>query len=439
MAEALKTNPLAIIIDLEKRVRNALTIDELGFIVVNETHKIVQYRQAVLFDKIGEIKAISGVSNFELNSPFILWLKQHLSPVANQLEGPKEISSKNFERVDEFAWDEWLPKYGFFFPLNSPVHGRMGSLFLSRDRNWDLDEKEMLGLIADIYGHSWGIFRKTSIRSFLKNRSNLIKTSLVLTFFLILFIRIPLTVLAPSEIVPVNPSIIRSPIQGVIEKVLVKPNQVVSKGDVLFVMDSLSQRNDLDIAQKIFISLKVQYAQVARQALSEVKSKKFLAEIRGRLNEQKIRIENLKHLINRMQVSAPRGGTVIIDNPRFWEGRPVNLGEKIVSLADRNSVEVESWLSIGDIIHLQKGSPVRLYLNSDPLNPISASLHTFSYEAQQRPGDIYAHRLRSKILDAKLIPRLGLRGTARILGEEVSLIYWIFRRPISSFRQFFGI
>ena len=36
--------------------------------------------------------------------------------------------------------------------------------------------------------------------------------------------------LAPSEIVAVNPSIVRAPITGVVEKVVVKPNQVVSKG-----------------------------------------------------------------------------------------------------------------------------------------------------------------------------------------------------------------
>lgn len=439
MAETPKKNPLAIIIDLEKRVRNAITIDELCFIAVNETYKIVQYRQALIFDKTGEIKAISGTSNFELNSPFIYWLKRHLSPLASQIDDPKEIRAEDFENITELAWDDWLPKHGYFLPLVSPVHGKLGSLFLSRDQNWNINEKEILSLIADIYGHSWGVFKKTTFLPFFKNRGKLYKILLGLAVFSILFIRIPITVLAPSEIVPVNPSIMRSPVEGVIKKILVNPNQIVGKGEILFIMDSVEQRNNLDIAQKIFMSLRVQYAQLKRQALSDLRSKKFFAEIQGRLNEQEIRIENLKQLINRMKVRAPQGGTVIIDDPRSWEGRPVNLGEKIISLADKSFVEVESWLSVGDAIHLQKGSPVRLYLNSNPLEPISASLHTFSYEAQQRPGDIYAHRLRSKILDNSIIPRLGLRGTARILGEDVSIFYWIFRRPMSAFRQFFGI
>ena len=37
------------------------------------------------------------------------------------------------------------------------------------------------------------------------------------------------------------------------------------------------------------------------------------------------------------------------------------------------------------------------------------------------------------------MPRLGLRGTARIHGEPVSLFYYLFRRPIVTFRQLTGV
>ena len=82
MTRILKSNPLAVIIDLEKRIRNALTIEEIGFLIVNETYKLVNYRQAILFDARGDVIAVSGTSNFEENSPFIHWLKRHLSPLA---------------------------------------------------------------------------------------------------------------------------------------------------------------------------------------------------------------------------------------------------------------------------------------------------------------------------------------------------------------------
>jgi hypothetical protein len=36
-------------------------------------------------------------------------------------------------------------------------------------------------------------------------------------------------------------------------------------------------------------------------------------------------------------------------------------------------------------------------------------------------------------------PRIGSRGTAKLYGQWVPFAYSIFRRPIASVRQFFGI
>ena len=36
------------------------------------------------------------------------------------------------------------------------------------------------------------------------------------------------------------------------------------------------------------------------------------------------------------------------------------------------------------------------------------------------------------------IPRIGLRGTAKVYGEKVSLFYYLFRRPITYLRQHLG-
>ena len=439
MTQMLKENPLAVLIDLEKRVRSALTIEELGFIIVNETFKIVQYHQAILFDASGNILVFSGTATFEKNSPFIYWLNKHLSPLSRDLKTVTEISKKDFEVAAGSGWDDWFPKHGILIPLVSPLKGKMGCLFLVRNKNWNSNEREILDLVNGIYGHSWGVFKRVKIIKQAKNSKIFTKVMIVVGLLCLLMFPVPLTVLAPSEIVAINPSVIRAPIKGVVEKISVSPNQVVGKGDVLFFMDSLSQRNDLDIAQKVLKSLKIQYAQLTRQALSDISSKKFLVKTLGQLKEQEIRIKNLKLLIARMKVVAPHDGTVIIDSPNAWEGRPVNLGEKIISLADQNSVEVESWLSVADVIKIETGAPIRLYLNSDPLNPISARMHSFSYEAQERPGFTFAHRIRAKIFDIELMPRLGLRGTARISGKKVTIFYWIFRRPISALRQFFGI
>ena len=57
-----------------------------------------------------------------------------------------------------------------------------------------------------------------------------------------------------------------------------------------------------------------------------------------------------------------------------------------MSLADQNLVEIESWLSVADVIDLKKGASLRVYLNSDPLSPISASLRTFLMKRKKGPA-----------------------------------------------------
>ena len=323
--------------------------------------------------------------------------------------------------------------------MNSASGDRLGTLLLMRESTWSEVDVEILGILAGAYGHSWAAIIGTRRNLLPGLNKRIVKLIILLAMIGTLFLPVPLTVLAPAEIVPLKPAIIRAPVEGVVESILVKPNQSVKVGDVLFEMDAASQRNDLAVAQKIFNSLKAQYSQVSRRALSDPKSKRYLSETAARIKEQETRIEYLKKLIKRMNVHAPMRGAAIIDDPSSWEGRPVNLGEKIMSLADNTLVEVEAWLSVADAIDLPTGSSIRVYLNSDPLTPIDAILRTFSYQAQERPEGNYAHRIRGEIKITDQLPRLGLRGTARMEGNTVFLVYWLLRRPIAAIRQFVGI
>ena len=46
--QSANSNPLVIIIELERRIRQATTTEEIQFIIVNELHNLVKYRQSIL-------------------------------------------------------------------------------------------------------------------------------------------------------------------------------------------------------------------------------------------------------------------------------------------------------------------------------------------------------------------------------------------------------
>jgi len=121
------------------------------------------------------------------------------------------------------------------------------------------------------------------------------------------------------------------------------------------------------------------------------------------------------------------------------EGKPVSAGQAIVSVADPDKVEMSIDLPIKDSIVLSKGARVKIFLDSDPLNPLEAELTDASYQAQPDKRDILSYRLKARLTDEDdLQPRIGLQGTAQVFSDKAPLAYVIFRRPISAFRQHTG-
>jgi multidrug resistance efflux pump len=171
----------------------------------------------------------------------------------------------------------------------------------------------------------------------------------------------------------------------------------------------------------------------------DVRSKAQLAALQGTISERQADVDYLQEQLQRAVVTAPRDGIVLFDDPSEWIGRPVTTGERMASVGDEHDVEVEAWLAPGDLIPLQAAAPVTLYLNTAPLSPVAAQVKYVQYEASQRPDGSIAYRLRASLDKDQLQQRIGLKGTAKVAGERVPLIYWIFRRPLAVARQFIGL
>jgi hypothetical protein len=81
---------------------------------------------------------------------------------------------------------------------------------------------------------------------------------------------------------------------------------------------------------------------------------------------------------------------------------------------------------------------VNLYLNASPLSAVSATLRYMAHDAVQRPDGSYAYRVRAA-LQVPTEHRVGLKGTAKLNGAWVPLVYWALRRPVASLRSAVGI
>jgi hypothetical protein len=258
-------------------------------------------------------------------------------------------------------------------------------------------------------------------------------------FWIAVFFPVRLTVLAPAELVPANPAVIRVPIEGVVDEIFVTPNQRVTEGQPLFRLDLTSLSSRLQIAQQEIQIATAELRQSTLQSLTDQKSRRLIAPQEGKAAERRLEADYLKELLEKAQIKAPRDGIALFDDPSEWIGRPVVAGERVMVVATEGEVEIEAWIPISDAIELRDAAPVTLYLNATPLSPVDGELRYMGHEAVQRPDGTYAYRLRASLEEGERARRVGLKGTARVSGSYVPLSYWIFRKPVAWLRQFLGI
>jgi len=433
----MSDNPLIKLLGLEEHCRKAANATELAFVMVNDSRALAFYRQAALYVDEERLKAVSGVAGIEAGAPFTLWLERvipRLETDSARLAAPDALSGP-----DSAEWSDWLPPHALLLPLKGREGKRLGTLLFARDDEWEEQSVALLTRAADFYGAAWEVLHRPSPMTQWKQRLIAIpqwQRKVAAGIFLFLIFPVRLSVLAPAEVVAHDPAVIRSPLDGVVEKVLVRPNQQVAEGDVLFELDRTTLSGKLEVAKKALSTAQAELDQASQQAFFDPKAKGTLAVIRARIDERAAEAAQLDDLMTRSQVKAPRDGVAVLDDPSEWQGRPVNVGEKVLAVASPNDVEVEAWLAPADVIELEPGDPVSLFLNSTPLSPISAKLSYVTFEAILQPDGTLGHRVRASCEPG---PRMGLKGTARLDGHNVPLIYWLFRRPLAVIRAFVGM
>ncbi|MEO5364579.1 MAG: HlyD family secretion protein, partial [Magnetococcus sp. DMHC-8] len=420
--------PLVLLLQLAQRARQAATVAELLFVMVNETHALAPYRQAVLWNNTGQVVALSGIPAPDPQAPFVLWLRR-LHDLLRQASTDQWLSMTGADAPDglQEGWTEWLPDRAIALPLQQG-ETPLGWLLLAREPPFDNSESELLSHLAEAYAHAWWAHqgRRSSLRwrQVVSWRGRAVLAALLC---LALAWPVPLTVLAPAEIVPARPEVIRAPMDGVVARFHVQPNDPVAVGQPLFDLDDTTLHSRLDVAEKSLAIAESEYLVTSQLALQDPRSKAQLTILAGRAEEKRLEAEGLRELLARSRVKATRSGIALFSDLQSWIGRPVVTGERILTVAEAREAEVEAWLAAGALIPLPATADVTLFLNVDPLHPRSARLRLLAYEATVRPDGTPAHQLRATFQEAGDPPRLGLKGMVRIDGEQVALLWWVTR------------
>jgi hypothetical protein len=451
--QPLAADTLLRLIALAGRARQAGSDAELAFIAVNDSHALCPYRQGALWFADGGIEALSGVVEPEANAPYVLWLKQVCRFLSENYRMATAIEAIQFPAALADEWAEWLPPHALWLPFATRQEQGPGGLLLAAEQAWPETGIMLLSEWAEVWYHaraarnapdawSWQRLKQAGI-ALLAGQPGLPwwqrrRPWLGAALLAVMLCPVRLSVLAPGELVPANPAVIRAPVDGVVGQFQVQPNAAVKTGQALFSFDEAAIAARREVSAQGLATAQTEYRQYAQQAVSDSKAKAQLASQLGKIEEKRAEADFSREQLERSRVSAPQDGIALFDEPSEWIGKPVQTGERIMRIAAPGDVEVEAWLPIGDAIPLPEQANVSLYLAASPLSSLSARLRYVAHDATPRPDGTYAYRVRAR-LEGTTDLRVGLKGTARLSGGWVPLIYWVLRRPLATIRQAVGI
>jgi multidrug resistance efflux pump len=434
--------------DLEDRARQAKTLPELIFTIVNETFGILPYRQAVLWEldsrKATKLRLVSGLTKLGDDSPNSIFLRRLGREISKRLgdDGEYYVGSE-FKGALQKEWPEYLPSYLLTFLIKDQWGQPRAIVGFALEDEASEPAQEWVIRLLGAYGHAWGALtgqRRKARSGWWKKPGVWIGLSLLA--LLALFIPVSLSVLAPTEVIAFDAQAVSAPMDGVIKVFHIQPNQVVKKGDLLITLDDTSLKSRREVAQKQLQVARADSLSAQQRAFTSDQSRGELASLNGRVAEREAEIQTIDEMLTRIDIRAARDGIAVFGDINDWQGKPVVTGERIAQLADPNDTGVLVWLPVADAINLEAGAPFRLYLQVAPLKPLEGKIVQTSYQVNLAPDGVASYRLRGRFenldAEAKALARVGLKGTAKLYGAKAPLGYYLFRRPLSTLRELTG-
>jgi len=440
-AHAAANEGLLALLQLGRRAREAASVPELGFIAVNETRELLSYRQAALWlgNSGHDIAAVSGAAQLDPSAPYLQWLGRVFKAVGHHPDVQRLSAGQLAPLIGE-EWGQWLPSHALVIPLGQKP-GRAGALLLARDAVWRDDEMGLASELGHIYGHALSALHPreawfSRMRGLARSRKWLWRIALLAAALACFPVR--LSVLMPATVTPLDAFVVRAPLDGVIDRFQVRPDEVVAEGAALFNLDTTVLESRHATAREAYATAREEYRQSAQLAVTEDKPKMEMSLHKGALDQKAVDLAYTESQLQRVQVKAGRSGVAVFSDVHEWMGRAVAIGEKVMVIADPVKVELTARMPIGDQISVERGARIVFYPKAAPFSSYVAIIDSVAYQAEPDDENVLAYRIRAHFKADTRVPRLGLMGSARVYAKRVPLIYTIVRRPLTVARQWFG-
>lgn len=437
----------AALLQLQSDLLGIRTRAELAYFVANEPRVILRAQQIVVLARGSRgdmrVRAVSSVTQVERSSPAILWFESVAAALdrahglavdcgfkSTAFGGGYQAFGKSYP-LGHLLWVPWLDGEGRVF----------AGMLMARTTPFTSQEAALGRHLAGSFSQAWRAVGEPGWR-----KSRMIRASRktlvggAIAALLALAIPVPMTALAPVETAPRAPSIVTAGVEGVIQGVLVEPNQPIVAGQALVRMVDTTLRNRFEVAEREVGVAAMRYKKASQLAFSDIRGRHELAIAQAELELKTSERNYAADLLERAEIKADRGGIAFFADKKDLVGKPIAVGEKLMEIANPSEIEFRIDLAVADAIVLRDEARVKIFLDSDPMRSIEARVVRAAYRARVRENQQLAFRLVAEAdPEAVAALRLGARGTAQIYSDRVPLGFYLLRRPLAAARQWLGL
>ena len=453
---------LLTLLTLHKNTRHKQKISDLAFLMVNQTFNLVPYRHGVFWRWDGAritVEAASGLVELDQNGPYVQWLGRVIARQIKEAESDQwlkigdqpaaesdakclRVTAADCEQAERQEWGEWASSHALLVTMKGAADKTAFGLWLDREEAFHETDTAFMEDLGDGFAHAIRNFGGGGSRSLFKTILRPTKSGMAIFLLLVcitMFTPARMTATAPAEVVARQPHVVTVPFDGIIEKAMVEPNQLVKKGDVLLVMDQTSLKNEQTMTQGELETVEMALDKTEREALTDPKKRNEInvlkAQLASKMNEKKYADD----LLSRAEIRAEEDGIVIFPDANNLKGRPARTGEQVMLLAKPNDTELVIRIPADSMIDISTDVHAKFFLNVTPLSSREAKIANISYQPSSDADGMMSYKVRAEFVDAENLPRVGWTGTAKVYGESSIMLFNVLRRPLIALRRKTGL
>ncbi|MEW6351524.1 MAG: efflux RND transporter periplasmic adaptor subunit [Thermodesulfobacteriota bacterium] len=464
-AEDTSRQALAIGLELAKNATRARTLEELQFVLVNDTRALVPFDRAMLvvhFEGDSKLIATNNQPTLEGKSDFVGRLND-LAPVLRGLERGLVLSSEALKAEDlpgdiGAALSEYVTYSQcaclIVVPLSLPDHviGHLMLEFFGDSRPGRIETLTLMNMVpffSSALAQKWVLENRPAVRkSFMRaisgravplRRQLRLKVVFAVVVPLLvataMWLPVTLKVGGRAEVAPDREHYAFVETDGVVKEVLTRTGASVKKGQVVAVLDPLEIDYEIKEAERTLESHKAE-VEILRNLGAEDASKLAeaqLAMIRTLRARQKV--EYLQWKRKFLEIHAPDDGVVLDEKLESLVGKKFSAGEAFCTVASPEQLLVEILVKESDASYLKPGQAATIFFNFSPEqgHPLVVKSIPPKFEATAREGN--AFRVKAEFVGPRPEVKPGMLGVAHVDAGDGSLWFVLTRRIVTRLRE----